>query len=379
MSDQMAFWIDTDALHAAASECVACETCLDVCCTAYTNPESGRTPMNRLSIILRLLNGESMDEKDVHTIYTCVDCGRCDTVCPMNIPISSTIADSKVVMVEKGFGPLPKHNDMVENLFKHRNAVNKDNKDRLKWLGDDAEAAIRKKSETLLYLGCMASYLDKETAKASYEILKQAGESFTLLEDEFCCGIYPYNAGKTTEATAVFKEIYAVFKSLGIKLIITPCAGCFRAFSAYYPRVFPEFDIEVKHISQVICDLMEQGKIVFTPATENVVVHDSCKIGRKSGVYDAPRKILRHIGFDVKELPENRENGICCGAGAGVRSIEPKLSMAIGQKILDTAPAEHVVSTCPFCIFNLGYIAKNNNQPHTIKHIASFVLPYLKT
>jgi Fe-S oxidoreductase len=296
----------------------------------------------------------------------------------MDIPISSTIADSKVVMVNKGFGPLPRHNEMVENLLKHRNAVNKDPKDRLAWLGDDAPAATRQTSDTLLYLGCMASYLDKETAKACYAILKHAGESFTLLEDEFCCGIYPYNAGKTTEATAVFKDRYDLFKARGIKRIITPCAGCYRAFSAYYPRVLPGFDIEVKHISQVIQDLVERKKIVFTPAEGDVVVHDSCKIGRKSGVYEAPRMILRQIGFDVKEIPENKENGLCCGAGAGVRSIEPQLSVAIGRKILDTSPAEHVVSTCPFCIFNLSYIARKTDQPHTIKHIASFVLPHIR-
>lgn len=377
MSDHMAFWIDTEALHAAASDCVACDTCMDVCCTADIDPESGRTPKNRLAIIMRLLNGESMEDKDVHTIYTCVECGRCDTVCPSDIPVSSTIADSKVVMVNKGFGPLPKHNDMVANLLKHRNAVNKDPGDRLSWLGDDAETSIHEQSDTLLYLGCMASYLDKETAKASYDILKFAGVSFTLLEDEFCCGIYPYNAGKTTEAIAVFKELYAAFKQRGIKRIIAPCAGCHRAFSAFYPRVLPEFDIEVRHISQVIYELVQDKKITFTPATGNVMVHDSCKIGRKSGVYDAPRMILQHMGFDLKEHPESRENGLCCGAGSGVRSIEPKLSMAIGRKILDTATTEDVVSTCPFCIFNLGYIGKKTGLPHKVKHIASFVRPYI--
>lgn len=379
MSDQLAFWIDTDALKKAASDCVACDTCVDVCCTAYTHPDIERTPKNRLAIILRLMNGEPVNETDVHTIYTCVECGRCDTVCPMDIPISATIADSKVVLVDQGFGPLPRHNDMVEQLLKNRNAVNQAPQDRLSWLGDDAGAAVRETSDTLLYLGCMASYLDKDTAKASYDILKQAGVSFTLLEDEFCCGIYPYNAGKTTEATAVFKELYAEFKKRGIRRIIVPCAGCYRAFSAYYPRVLPEFDIEVKHMSQVICELADSGKITFKPAGGPVVVHDSCKIGRKSGVYEAPRTILQRMGFEIKELAENRENALCCGAGSGVRSIEPALSMGIGRQILDKAPTDTVVSTCPFCIFNLGYIAKKSGLPHTVKHIASFVRPYLNT
>ena len=89
--------------------------------------------------------------------------------------------------------------------------------------------------------------------------------------------------------------------------------------------------------------------------------------------------ILRQIGFDVKELSENRENGLCCGAGAGVRSIEPQISMAIGRQIHDKVPTEDVISTCPFCIFNLGYIAKKSNLPYKIMHIASFVRSHINT
>ncbi|WP_300667751.1 (Fe-S)-binding protein [Desulfoluna sp.] len=368
--------IDPPALLESTNQCIQCEACLEVCCTANSADGLFMNPMDRLSIINRLLKGYPPLPDEVKALYYCTECGKCDTVCPQEIPISQTIADGKVMMVKKGFGPLPKHEKMIKSIFEKRNAVGKPAEARLDWIPDHLKGKIQfeeAEGDTLLYVGCLSSYMDKATAAASLEILMAAGEEVKLLRDEYCCGIYPYNAGKWEEAKTIFTEMAETFKKAGIKRIIVPCAGCHRAFSTYYPRLLKDFDIKVLHIAEVIKELLDAGRLTLSPSEQSITIHDACKMGRKFGLYDIPREILAACGATLTELPENRDEALCCGSGAGVRSLDAPLSMKIAGKVLNTAETETLVSTCPFCIFNMNYTSRKTEAGKKAVHIATIV------
>jgi heterodisulfide reductase subunit D len=357
--------------------CTECEACIDVCCTYYSTGNPLYSPLSRIKIIEKLLNDKNITQEEIRSIYYCTECGRCEEICPEDIKISSIIADSKIELVNKGLGPLTKHNVIINGIFEKRNAVNGDPEKRLDWIPEEyrsTEKFEEEPSETLLYVGCLPSFLVKECASASYKLLKKVGIDFMVLKDEYCCGIYPYNAGKIEVAKKIFEENIIKFKKLGIKRIIVPCAGCYRCFSTYYPRLFGKTDFKVFHIVQIIYDLIKNTKISLKNIGENYTFHDSCRLGRKAGLYDEPRYILRECGVNIEELPQNRENAFCCGAGSGVRSIDKELSKNIGAEIIKDSKNETIISSCPFCIFNLSYIAYKMNLNKKIKHISNLIL-----
>ena len=83
-----------------------------------------------------------------------------------------------------------------------------------------------------------------------------------------------------------------------------------------------------------------------------VTYHDPCHLGRHSNVYKQPRKVLKYLNVDFRELQRNSKESFCCGAGSGVRAAYPEFANWTAKNRLDEVNetgANTLVSTCPFC------------------------------
>ena len=96
---------------------------------------------------------------------------------------------------------------------------------------------------------------------------------------------------------------------------------------------------------------MKEGKLEVKKSPERMTYHDPCHLGRLGGVFDEPRTIIEAVGTLV-EMPNNRYESRCCGAGAGLQSAFPKLSRDLAAKRVAEAKstgATTLVTSCPFC------------------------------
>jgi len=105
----------------------------------------------------------------------------------------------------------------------------------------------------------------------------------------------------------------------------------------------------------VVAEKIRQGEFKFThPVEKKVTWHDSCHIGRVSGVYEEPREVIKAIpGVEFREMTSHHQEAHCCGSVLTLIK-EPPIAAEIGRVRLEEAVevgAEEVLALCPCCEF----------------------------
>ncbi|MFX1379029.1 MAG: (Fe-S)-binding protein [Promethearchaeota archaeon] len=364
--------------------CVDCKDCMEVCDTYKVTSDEIKSPNGRLKIAEKVFSNNVITENEVIGLYTCTLCGLCDLICQQDIQISEIIHSSKVNLVEKDQAPLEIHNKIIKEIIEKDNSVGGNPDQRLNWLPENhkkKEEFEKKDSETLLFLGCMSSFRVKESALAPYEILKLAGYDFKILKKEPCCGEYVYSAGNLKLAKQIFKDNIKIFNKIGIKNLIVTCGGCLYAFDKVYRKYFRDFTINVRHIIEVIYELVENNKISLKSLNKSITYHDPCRVGRKyrSGpLYSEPRELLKKCGLEIRELTHNREESPCCGAGSGIRGVDSSICIKIGKELFTSVATQDIATSCPLCVFNFRYVNYKNQTEKESKYITDYILESMK-
>ncbi len=376
--------MDVNNLLTEIKSCIDCMDCMEVCDTYKVTQDELKSPNGRLKIAEKVFSNNQITEEERIGLYTCTLCGLCDLTCQQEIQISEIIHSTKVRLVEENKAPLEIHNKIINGIIEKDNSVGGNPEERLNWLPESYKANElfeKKNSNTLLFLGCMSSFRVTESALAPYKILKLANYDFKILEEEPCCGEYVYSAGNLNLAKKIFQENIELFDKVGIKNLIVTCGGCLYAFDKVYRKYFKEFNLNVKHIIEVIYELEKSKKITLKPLNKLITYHDACRVGRKykSGpLYSEPRKLLNKCGLEVKQLSKNPEDCPCCGAGSGIRGVDSSICIKIGKELFNNVRTKELVTSCPLCVFNFRYVNYKNQMDKESKYITDYILDSMK-
>ncbi|MDP2971127.1 MAG: heterodisulfide reductase-related iron-sulfur binding cluster [Deltaproteobacteria bacterium] len=113
-----------------------------------------------------------------------------------------------------------------------------------------------------------------------------------------------------------------------------------------------------------------------------VTYHDPCDLGRASGIYEAPREILRSMpGVEFVELANHAELCKCCGGGGLLEMVDPELGASLARekiKEIQATRAEVVVTACQQCIRTILSTARRMKIPLKALYITEFVLKHMK-
>ncbi len=217
--------------------------------------------------------------------------------------------------------------------------------------------------ESILYwMGCITSFRLSSIAKAAVRAFNKMGINPILLgEEEGCCSNPLLSLGYVKEAKENAEKVLRVLESKRPDVLVTGCAGCYKAFTYGFQSLGFKLNFKVLHFSQFVEELIKQGKVRFKELKLKASYHDPCELGRLCNVYDPPRNVLKAIpALQLVEMAATRNLARCCGAGGGLFALAPRVTLELGliriRKDFLPTGAEALISACPSCYMNFRYV-----------------------
>jgi heterodisulfide reductase subunit D len=320
-------------------------------------------------------------------LYHCTLCGNCTQQCQLegiHTYALEWLSAAREKAVEEGFGPMPEQKRYAQSVLDENNPYIEKHADRLNWLGNK-KATLPKKADIVYFVGCTSAYRQDKIASSTFDVLSNLGKDFTIMQDEWCCGSPLIWTGQVEIAKNCAEHNIREIEKTGAELVVTSCSGCYRMLKEVYRDRFKmDYGFEVVHSPVYVMDLIKKGELTLEkPVNKKVTYHDPCHIGRHMGIYEPPRELLQSIpGLELVEMPRNRHNAWCCGAGGGVKSSFKELaSFAATERLREAVAtgAEILSSACPFCYRNLNDAKEENNMDIQIVDLMELVNMSMKT
>jgi Fe-S oxidoreductase len=333
--------------------------------------------------MLRLGLGERVLQSQ--GIWLCTSCYSCTTRCPREIKITEAIIGLRSLAVEQGMELHPNLIALRDTVTTHYNISGDDNSTRLIWSGnleaDSLAFRDRRTADVAFFVGCVASFYPMVYGipQAMVQVMDRADVDFaTLGGEEWCCGYPLFSAGmESLVADLMVHNVHRV-REMGAKTLVTTCPSCHYTWSHLYPLFGSRtHDFEVLHASQYLARLMEEGRLKLSGAEQVVTYHDPCDLGRKSGIFDAPRQVIEGVpGVEFREMDASRQDALCCGGGGDVQIVDETVTATVADRRLKQAQqtgARVILSACQQCKRTLMAAARKNKVRVRVMDIAELV------
>ncbi len=298
-----------------------------------------------------------LTEVDQEENWLCATCGACVARCPRGVAIIDIFRAIRRVGFQ--FEIAPKElKSFMSSMTNEGNPWGDTRENRTNW-AKNLEVKFFESGMEYLYVPCCTPIYDQKArriAVATVELLNKAGVDYGILgTEESCCGESARKLGNEDLFQELAQKNIKVFKDKGVQKILVSSPHCYHTFKHEYPELDGNF--EVIHMTQFVLQLLEQGKLKpAKPFPKKVTYHDPCYLGRHNNIYDEPREILNRIPeLELIELPDCREDSICCGGGGGRIWMETPKEERLSNYRVEQAlavGAEVIALSCPYCMLN---------------------------
>ncbi len=256
-------------------------------------------------------------------VWSCTTCYACVRVCPVGNEPMADIVDIRRRLINDGAELDSGVQSTLEKIGKTGNSFGQAARNRAKWAQTGLDFKIKdirkEPAEFLWFVGDYASFDARvqDITRTVARTLKGAAVDYGILyEAEKNSGNDVRRVGEEGLFEQLAEQNIAAMQKCNFQRVITTDPHTLNALKNEYPDYGGKW--ETIHYTRLLMQLIETGKIKLGKKLDyRVTFHDPCYLGRYNQGFNPPRAIIQATGCELVEMPRNKENSYCCGAGGG--------------------------------------------------------------
>jgi glycolate oxidase iron-sulfur subunit len=360
----------------AASEkilrsCVHCGLCTATCPTYLILGDELDSPRGRIYLIKDMLEGNKPASAEVvKHIDRCLSCLSCMTTCPSGVHYMHLVDHARAYIERSYRRPLPDR--LLRTLLaailpypeRFRLALRAARRGKplrglvgaLPMIGERLAAMLdlaprsppppsrtksaifpalgTRRARVALLDGCAQPVLEPSINAAAIRLLNRLGVEVVLARGEGCCGALVHHMGRRDAAHAFaarnIEAWHAEIGRGGLDAIVITASGCGTTIKDYgfIFREDKELAVKAAKVAALAKDICEYLVTLDLPAPTNklgltIAYHSACSMQHGQAIVNEPKRLLRAVGFTVKDVPEGH---ICCGSAGVYNILQPRIA-----------------------------------------------------
>lgn len=398
---------------AMLNACVNCGACAKACHYYCSENNPDFIPANRTKQLSKIISeyfhpiksklgflkpGNPMINPKFDTLFkaafeNCTLCGNCALSCPMGINTGEIMYVARALLF--GLGRVPSGLiDPVNTTLETGNYLglsDEDFIDTIEWLAEEMEEymgegftiPINRENPEVLYIPHPLTLRDQPfLLMDELKILTAAGENYTLSTHDFDTVNYAFYQGSRENTYTIAHSTLKAREILNAKcLALAPCGHGYRVLRHEMEKIMrTRFHFKIFTLVELIDQYIKEGRLVLEKDLFEgpVTYHDPCNIGRRGGVIEEPRNVIRALTTDFVEMQPHGVHNYCCGGGGGLAStgdfghIRHRMGKIKAEQIRKTG-ARTVVTGCFNCRNQIRDIGNNYELGIEVKSIVEVV------
>lgn len=291
--------------------CSRCGLCLDNCQLSTAGIKDSQS----VYLLKTIRNNNLNDEQ----LFNCLLCGKCQNDCPVGIETIGLRITQR-----------------IESTRQYNSSY------------DYLRTCVADRADVVYFAGCM-THLTPGIISAMNKIFTAADVKYWFMDEEKapCCGRPLMLAGQYEAASKLIANNAATIIASGARTLVVSCPICYKVFKEDYDLP----NVDVLFHAEYIQQLIDAKKLTLTMGDKRLLFHDPCELGRLSGMYEPPRKLMSQAGT-VLTIASEKEQAFCCGGSLGNLKIRQherdKIRLQAVAEYLTYQP-DVLVTACPKC------------------------------
>ena len=292
-----------------AEKCRFCWMCRHLCPVQHQTGKELNTPRAKGLLLSMVSKGSAEFDKDMaEAMYDCMLCDACVNDCCTGYQPPIFIREARTEAVVNDLAPAAVM-ALIENVEASGNIY-----------GMEKPSFAQDGTDVLVYVGEVAACKVPGMAKALLSVLKKAGVSAKVLDNEPASGqMLADLMGYVEEVTQQAKVCADAINAAGLPTVVVLDSYDAEIMKQHYAEWGCEIKAEVVTATAYVAKLLEEGKLA--PKAENKGIgacHDDDRLARSFYEFEPIRAIAKAAGFELTEMFNKERLAKSCGSAVAL-------------------------------------------------------------